>query len=33
MELFVLTHDAFEQVLRTDKDLAQRVKLHLMTRQ
>ncbi len=33
LELFVLTHDAFEQVLRTDKDLAQRVKLHLMTRQ
>ncbi len=33
MELFVLTHDAFELVLRTDKDLAQRVKLHLMTRQ
>jgi len=33
LELFVLSHDAFQQVLRTDKDLAQRVKLHLMTRQ
>jgi CRP-like cAMP-binding protein len=33
LELFVLTHDAFEQVLQTDKDLAQHVKLHLMTRQ
>ncbi|HKI20480.1 MAG TPA: ATP-binding cassette domain-containing protein [Isosphaeraceae bacterium] len=33
LELFVLTHDAFQQVLQTDKDLAQRVKLHLMTRQ
>jgi putative ABC transport system ATP-binding protein len=33
VELFVLTRDAFQQVLLTDKDLAHRVKLHLMTRQ
>jgi putative ABC transport system ATP-binding protein len=33
MELFVLTDDAFREVLRTDKDLEQRVKLHLMSRQ
>ncbi len=33
IELFVLTRDAFDQVLRTDLDLAQRVKVHLMTRQ
>jgi putative ABC transport system ATP-binding protein len=33
VELFVLTRDAFQEVLRTDKGLAQRVKLHLMTRQ
>jgi CRP-like cAMP-binding protein len=33
LELFVLTHDAFEEILQTDKDLAQHVKLHLMSRQ
>jgi putative ABC transport system ATP-binding protein len=33
LELFVLTHDAYQEVLQTDKDFAQHVKLHLMTRQ
>jgi putative ABC transport system ATP-binding protein len=33
LELFVLTHDAYQEVLQTDKDFAQHVKLHLMSRQ
>lgn len=33
IELFVLTREAFQQVLQTDKDLAHRVRLYLMSRQ
>ncbi len=33
MEAYVLTTAAFQEVMRTDKALAERVKLHLMSRQ
>jgi hypothetical protein len=33
MEAYVLTTEAFQEVLRTDKALADLVKLHLMSRQ
>ena len=33
MEAYVLTTPAFQEVMQTDKALAERVKLHLMSRQ
>jgi hypothetical protein len=33
MEAYVLTTSAFQEVMRTDKALAERVRLHLMSRQ